>query len=186
WYHGIDEFLGLGTVIGILVLIIIRQVNQRRSLNRFTGSDRRAAYFLEAVVILEALGMIFVKAGKLALLRADGYDFHWSTDWITGPPSTILPANELMVSIFALIKLLTGMIWLYVVGRNITWGVAWHRFSAFFNIYFKRDADGSTALGALKPMTMDGEALTMEKVEARTEADEDFEPIPGVGAIEDF
>ncbi|WP_295652902.1 heterodisulfide reductase-related iron-sulfur binding cluster [uncultured Dietzia sp.] len=186
WYHGIDEFLGLGTVIGILVLIIIRQVNQRRGLNRFTGSDRRAAYFVEAVVLLEGLGMIFVKAGKLALLRADGYDFHWSTDWVTGPLSTILPANELMVSIFALIKLLTGMIWLYVVGRNITWGVAWHRFSAFFNIYFKREADGRTALGALKPMTMDGEALTMEKIEQRTEEDEDFEPLLGAGAIEDF
>ena len=28
-------------------------------------------------------------------------------------------------------------------------GVAWHRFSAFFNIYFKREADGAVALGPL-------------------------------------
>ena len=28
-------------------------------------------------------------------------------------------------------------------------GVAWHRFSAFFNIYFKRNADGAVALGPL-------------------------------------
>src|SRR5699024_7271499 len=59
-------------------------------------------------------------------------------------------------------------------------------FAAFVNIYTKREADGRTALGALKPMTMDGEALTMEKVEEKTEADEDFEPQLGAGAIEDF
>ncbi|WP_291079755.1 (Fe-S)-binding protein, partial [Dietzia sp. UBA5065] len=186
WYHLIDEILGLGTVIGITALIIIRQRNMRRGLNRFEGSDRKSAYFVETVVLLEGLGMMFVKAGKLSLQAADGEHFHWSTDFVTGPLSTLLPANELMVSIFALVKLLTGMIWLYVVGRNITWGVAWHRFAAFFNIYFKREADGRTALGALKPMTMDGQALTMAKIEELTEADESFEPILGVGAIEDF
>ncbi|RBA30627.1 Fe-S oxidoreductase, partial [Dietzia maris] len=186
WWHAIDEFLGLGTVIGITVLIIIRQVNQRKGLNRFEGSDRKAAYFVEIVVLLEGLGMVFVKAGKLALQAEEGHHFHWATDWVSGPLSTLLPANELMVSIFALIKLLSGMVWLYVVGRNITWGVAWHRFAAFFNIYFKREADGRTALGPLKPMTMDGVPLTMEKIEELTEEDEDFEPKLGAGAIEDF
>lgn len=188
-YHFVDEVLGIGTVIGIIVLITIRQLNnpnRTTGLSRFAGSDHKAAYFVEIVVLLEGLGMVFVKAGKLALERQDGHDFSWATDFLTGPLSTILPANELMVSIFALIKLLSGMIWLYVVGRNITWGVAWHRFAAFFNIYFKREDSGRTALGAAKPMTMNGEALTMEKVEELTEADENFEPQLGVGAIEDF
>lgn len=32
-------------------------------------------------------------------------------------------------------------------------GVAWHRFTAWFNIFYKRESDGSTALGAMKPLT---------------------------------
>ncbi|MBB1029592.1 (Fe-S)-binding protein, partial [Dietzia sp. SLG310A2-38A2] len=182
WYHFIDELLGLGTVIGITVLIIIRQRSMRRGLNRFTGSDRRAAYFVETVVLIEGLGMILVKAGKIATYG----HANPATDFFTMQVATLLPSSPEMVSAFAFVKLMSAMIWLYVVGRNITWGVAWHRFSAFFNIYFKREADGRTALGALKPMTMDGEALTMEKIEERTEADEDFEPLLGAGAIEDF
>ena len=188
-YHFVDELLGLGTVVGILVLIGIRQKNNPNrgtGLSRFVGSDMRAAYFVEAVVLLEGLGMVFVKAGKLSLQEAEGHHFHWTTDFVTGPLSQILPANELMVSIFALIKLLSGMVWLYIVGRNITWGVAWHRFSAFFNIYTKRDPKGGTALGAVKPMTMNGEALTMEKVEEMSEEEDAPEPQLGVGAIEDF
>ena len=189
FYHFLEELLGLGTMIGILVLIAIRQrnnPNRTAGLSRFTGSNQAAAYFIETVVFLEGFGIFMVKAGKLALQSAEGESFHWATDWLTGPLSTVLPSSEVMVSIFAFIKLLSGLIWAYVVGRNITWGVAWHRFAAFFNIYFKREDDGRTALGAAKPMTMDGEALTMEKVEELTEADENFEPQLGVGAIEDF
>ena len=189
FYHFIEEVLALGTVIGILVLIAIRQrnnPNRARGFSRFTGSDARAAYFVEAVVLIEGLGMLMVKSGKHALNREQGVDWHWTTDFVTGPLSELLPASALMVSIFALVKLLSGMIWLYVVGRKITWGVAWHRFAAFFNIYFKREDDGGTANGAAKPMTMDGQMLTMAKVEELSEADEDFEPTLGMGTIEDF
>ena len=79
----------------------------------------------------------------------------------------------------ALVKLLSGMIWLIVVGRNLTMGVAWHRFTAFFNIYFKREDDGGVALGALKPMMSGGKPLDLE------EADPDKD-VFGVGKVEDF
>ncbi|MER2223492.1 MAG: Fe-S oxidoreductase, partial [Rhodococcus sp. (in: high G+C Gram-positive bacteria)] len=184
-WHLWDEILGLGTVIGITTLIVIRQLNHPRlpaRLSRFGGSNFKAAYVIEGIVLLEGLGMIMVKAGKIATY---GHANPW-TDFFTMQVAKLLPASPVMISVFAFVKLMTGMIWLAIVGRNITWGVAWHRFSAFFNIYFKREADGRTALGALKPMTMDGEALTMEKIEAKTEADEDFEPVLGAGAIEDF
>ncbi|KZF13351.1 (Fe-S)-binding protein, partial [Rhodococcus sp. EPR-134] len=82
-------------------------------------------------------------------------------------------------SVFAFVKLMTGMIWLAIVGRNITWGVAWHRFSAFFNIYFKREDDGTVALGAAKPMMSKGKVLTMENVDPDTDT-------LGAGNIEDF
>ena len=41
-------------------------------------------------------------------------------------------------------------------------GVAWHRFAAFPNIFFKRRGRRWVALGPLKPMTSGGRALTME------------------------
>ncbi|MGW0017507.1 (Fe-S)-binding protein [Rhodococcus sp. NPDC003382] len=177
-YHFIDEILGLGTVIGIVTLIIIRQLNHPRQpgrLSRFGGSDFKAAYFVETVVLIEGLGMIFVKAGKIATY---GHANPW-TDFFTMNLAKLLPASAVMVSIFAFVKLMSGMIWLYVVGRNINWGVAWHRFAAFFNIYFKREDDGGVALGALKPMMSGGKPVDME------DADPDKDTF-GAGRIEDF
>ncbi len=150
-WHLWDEILGIGTVVGILTLIVIRQLNHPRipeRLSRFAGSKFTPAYFVEVVVLLEGLGMILVKAGRIAMT---GHSNPW-TDFFTMQVAKLLPASAVMVSIFAFVKLMSGMIWLFVVGRNITWGVAWHRFSAFPNIYFKREDDGGVALGAAKPM----------------------------------
>ncbi|RRQ29095.1 4Fe-4S dicluster domain-containing protein [Rhodococcus sp. Eu-32] len=177
-YHFLDEILGLGTVIGITTLIIIRQLNHPRKperQSRFAGSRFQAAYFVEAVVLIEGLGMIFVKAGKIATY---GHANAW-TDFFTMNLAKLLPASPTMVSIFAFIKLMSGMIWLYIVGTRINWGVAWHRFTAFPNIYFKRMDDGTVALGPAKPMMSGGKVLEME------EADPDVDAF-GAGKIEDF
>ncbi|AZG47577.1 hypothetical protein D7316_04189 [Gordonia insulae] len=177
-WHLWDELLGIGTVVGILVLIAIRQLNHPRvpeRLSRFSGSRFGAAYFVEIVVLLEGLGMILVKASKIATYHhSDPY-----SDFFTMQVAKILPASPTLVSIFAVIKLMSGMVWLAVVGRNINWGVAWHRFSAFPNIYFKREADGGVALGALKPMMSQGKVLDMET------ADPDVDAF-GAGKVEDF
>jgi Fe-S oxidoreductase len=60
-------------------------------------------------------------------------------------------------------------------------GVAWHRFTAWPNIWFKRQADGGTALGALQPIMVKGEPIDFENIE---ELDEDA--ALGVGKVEDF
>ncbi|TWP52991.1 (Fe-S)-binding protein [Lentzea tibetensis] len=173
------ELLGLGTVVGGVALAVIRQLNHPRRadrVSRFAGSNFKAAYFVEAVVIIEGLGILGVKAFK----QSSGLETAplW-TSFVTQPLSHLLPSAPIWVSIMALVKLLSGMIWLVVVGKNLTMGVAWHRFSAFFNIYFKREADGGVALGALKPMMSGGKVLDLE------EADPDKD-IFGVGKVEDF
>ncbi|MGB2718936.1 MAG: (Fe-S)-binding protein [Rhodococcus sp. (in: high G+C Gram-positive bacteria)] len=177
-YHLMDEVLGLGTVIGIVVLIVIRQLNHPRnpdSQSRFAGSNFKAAYFVEAIVLIEGLGMILVKAGKIATYgHANPY-----TDFFTMQVAKLLPASPEMVSAFAFVKLMSAMVWLYVVGSRINWGVAWHRFTAFPNIYFKRMDDGTVALGPAKPMMSGGKVLEME------EADPDVDAF-GAGKIEDF
>ena len=167
-WHFIDELLGLGTTLGILALIIVRQTNLgKERLSRFYGSNAKAAYFVEAVVLIEGLGMLLVKAAKLATY-GDG-TVHW-TDFVTGWIAKIMPESPEFVSIMALIKLLSGMIWLFVVGRNLTWGVAWHRFLAFANILLKRDAEGTNALGAAKPMTSDGEIINLEEADPEVDS----------------
>ncbi|WP_159846098.1 (Fe-S)-binding protein [Nocardia sp. CY41] len=177
-YHLWDEILGIGTVVGILTLIVLRQLNHPRlpeRLSRFSGSKFAPAYVIEAIVLLEGLGMIFVKAGKIAAYgHADP-----ATDFFTMQVAKLLPANTTMVALFAFVKLMSGMAFLYFVGRNVTWGVAWHRFSAFPNIYFKREEDGGVALGPAKPMMSKGKPVDMET------ADPDTDTF-GAGRIEDF
>ena len=173
-WHFIDELLGLGTTLGILALILVRQTNLgKERLSRFYGSNAKAAYFVEAVVLIEGLGMMFVKAAKLATYGNHGHTgaevWNWA-NFVTGGIAQVLPASEVMVSIFALIKLLSGMVWLFVVGRNLTWGVAWHRFLAFANILLKRNADGYNALASAKPMTSNGEILNLEEADPEVDS----------------
>ncbi|GAA4821718.1 (Fe-S)-binding protein [Tomitella cavernea] len=175
-----SEVLGLGTVIGVLVLMVIRQINHPRvpsRLSRFTGSDFKAAYFVEWVVLIEGLGMIFVKTFKIASGGENppiwtSFFTHYFAQLFTG-------IDETAVSWAAVVKLLSGMIWLAVVGYFVTWGVAWHRFAAFFNIYFKREDDGKNALGAVKPMMSGGKVLELEEADPEVDA---F----GAGKVEDF
>jgi len=178
-WNFVTEVLGVGTVVGGVALAVIRQLNHPRRadrLSRFAGSNFKQAYFVEAVVIIEGLGILGVKAFK----EASGLENQplWA-NFVTGPLGHLLPANPDLVSVMAIIKLLSGMIWLAVVARNLTMGVAWHRFSAFFNIYFKREDDGGVALGALRPMMSGGKPLDFE--EADPEKD-----VFGAGKIEDF
>jgi Fe-S oxidoreductase len=177
-YHLMDEVLGIATVVGIVVLVTIRQLNHPRvpaRLSRFSGSQFGPAYVIEAIVLVEGLGMVLVKAGKIAT-------YHESTPWtdfFTMEVAKLLPASVGLVSVFAFVKMVSGSAFLLLVGRNINWGVAWHRFAAFFNIYFKREDDGGVALGAAKPMMSQGKPIDMET------ADPDNDTF-GAGRIEDF
>ena len=173
------ELLGVGTIVGILWLIAIRQRNHPRRADRqsrFQGSNFKWAYFIEAVVLVEGIGIIGVRAAKAAL---GAHETPLWAAFVSNPLGELLPASPNLVSVFAFVKLMSATIWLIVVARTMTMGIAWHRFSAFFNIYFKREDGGGVALGALKPMMSKGKVLDLE------EADPDEDTF-GVGKIEDF
>ncbi|MBN9645206.1 heterodisulfide reductase-related iron-sulfur binding cluster [Corynebacterium mendelii] len=176
-YHLLDEILGLGTVLGIMFLVLVR-LNSRvkERLSRFYGSNQLAARFVEAVVFVEGAGMILVKAGKIATYP-DHTPNPW-TDFVTMHVATLLPASAIMVSCFALMKLLSGLVWLFVVGKQLSWGVAWHRFLAFFTIFLQKNPDGSNALGPVQPMYSSGRPITLDT------ADPDTDTI-GVGHLPD-
>ena len=161
-YHFAEEVLAIGTVLGIGFLFAIRlSTGMRERLSRFYGSNALSAFFVEGVIFLEGAGMLLVKAGKIATY---GHASPWA-DFFTQYLAGFLPASPIIVSAFALFKLLVGMVWLVVVARNLTWGVAWHRFLAFFNIFFQRNPDGAPALGKVLPLYDGTTELTIDTIE---------------------
>ncbi|MCL3838383.1 heterodisulfide reductase-related iron-sulfur binding cluster [Aeromicrobium duanguangcaii] len=190
WVSEAIAWLGL---IGIAALIVIRQRNHPRNLgrkSRFFGSRFGQAYFVEAMVALECGAGILIRGAEYQLMKIEGDShasaFHFPlTGWIgeTLWSGMSVTGLEAAISIIAVVKVVSATVWLMVIGKNLTMGVAWHRFLAWFNIYFKREADGSTALGALVPLYVGGKPLDLETMEDMEE--EEFEKL-GVGKVEDF
>ncbi|MFB9433978.1 Fe-S oxidoreductase, partial [Streptoalloteichus tenebrarius] len=173
------EVLGWATVVGILVLIVIRQLHHPRRAerqSRFAGSHMGRAYFIEGIVLVEGLGVVCIRAVKHAagLIHPPV----WAAP-LTHALGSVAPSSTTLISVLAAIKILSGMAFIVAISLNMTMGVAWHRFTAFFNIYFKRNADGAVALGAAKPMMSGGKPLDFE------EADPDTD-VFGAGKVEDF
>ncbi len=178
-YSLLVELLGVGTVLGIAVLAVYRQVaNPRRvgRASRFYGSHMGRAYFVEAVVFVEGAGILLVRAAKSAIGAFDVPA--WSAP-VSIALGSLLPPAPVLVSVFATVKIASAAVWLAVIALTPTMGVAWHRFTAFPNIYFKREPSGRTALGALRPMTSGGKVLDLEEADPETDT---F----GAGRVEDF
>jgi Fe-S oxidoreductase len=77
----------------------------------------------------------------------------------------------------ATLKIVASMAWFVFIALDATAGVAWHRFTAFPNIFFKRDPAG-TALGPLRPMMSGGKPVDFE--------DPGEDDVFGVGKVEDM
>ncbi|WP_172386191.1 (Fe-S)-binding protein [Streptomyces sp. MNP-20] len=182
-YNVFVEFLGTMTVLGILTLIVIRQLNRpgkpgRKS--RFAGSNTGQAYFVEGVILIVGVCIFMLHALEGAQHHVDGYEasFFLSypfVSWFSGMDVSTL---QNLTYFFAGLKIATSFIWMITVSLKTDMGVAWHRFLAFPNIWFKRNADGSTALGALLPMTSGGKEIDWE--------DPDEDTVFGVSQVEQF
>ncbi|GAB3439786.1 heterodisulfide reductase-related iron-sulfur binding cluster [Streptomonospora sediminis] len=168
-------------LIAIVGLAAYRQLKGPRRIgreSRFANSVHWTAYYVEAYIIA-LLACIFVIRGfKVAM---NDFPFPvWATP-VSHALGAVLPASEPALALVAAFKLLISWMFFMVLAAVLTMGIGWHRFTAPFNIYFKRDPDGAPALGAAKPM-MDKtgkEPLDFE------EADPDEGPF-GVGKVEDF
>ena len=104
-----------------------------------------------------------------------------TTSWLGTGDALTQGGLENAIIVVATLKILISMAWFITVALQPTMGVAWHRFLAFFNIWFKRNADGRTSLGALQPIAVKGEPVDFENID---ELDEDA--ALGVGKVEDF
>ncbi|MGI5212509.1 (Fe-S)-binding protein [Plantactinospora sp. CA-290183] len=179
-YGLVTELIGVLGLVGITVLTAIRLRNRPTrpgGLSRFTGSTMWQGYFVEAVVAAVLVCGFLIRGFKVA---TDHFEFPaWATP-VSHAVGSLLPAWSAGVSVTALVKIIISMTWLIVIALNVTMGVAWHRFAAFFNIFFKRDPGRvASGLGGLRPMTSGGKPLDFE--EADPESDQ-F----GVAQVEQF
>ncbi|MHC0432404.1 (Fe-S)-binding protein [Streptomyces sp. O3] len=182
-YELFIEVIGTMTVLGIAVLIVIRQLSRpggagRKS--RFSGSNTGQAYFVEAVILTIGLAIMTLRGLEGAFAGVD----HWELAYAFSYP-LVAAFSELDVStlqnvtyLVAMIKISTSFIWMITVSLKTDMGVAWHRFLGFPNIWFKREADGGTALGQLQPMTSGGKPIDF------TDPGED--DVFGVSQVEQF
>ncbi|MFI8995484.1 (Fe-S)-binding protein [Streptomyces sp. NPDC053542] len=166
-YNIFVEFIGTMTVLGILVLIAIRQLSKpgkpgRKS--RFAGSNFGQAYFVEAVILIVGVCIFMLHALEGAQHHVDSYEASFFisypvVSWLEGLDVSTL---QNLTYFFAGLKIATSFIWMITVALKTDMGVAWHRFLAFPNIWFKRESDGDVALGALLPMTSEGKEIDFE------------------------
>ncbi|MDQ1658680.1 MAG: hypothetical protein QOD41_3763, partial [Cryptosporangiaceae bacterium] len=162
----LTEIIGVLGIPAILILIGIRLANrpernpERKS--RFAGSTMWQGYFVEAIV-LTVLVLGFVIRGFKAANGDLPYPV-WAAP-LSHALGHLLPASEDAVSVVAMVKIAVSMSWAIVIALNVTMGVAWHRFTAFVNIFYKRDSSGGPALGALRPMTSNGEPIDFEQAD---------------------
>jgi len=182
-YNVFVEFIGTMTVLGILVLIGIRQLSHPRRpgrKSRFAGSNFGQAYFVEGVILVVGVCIFMLHALEGAQHHVAGYEssFFISYPVVNGLEGLDVSTLQNLTYFFAGLKIATSFIWMIVVALKTDMGVAWHRFLAFPNIFFKRNADGSTALGPLLPMTSGGEPIDF------TDPGED--DVFGVSQVEQF
>ena len=189
-YEWATELIAWASFVGIVVLIGIRQKQHPRSLgrrSRFFASTFWQAYYVELTIFAVVILVLTLRGIEYALGSANhewwATGVHFPLTFFIGKAFSGMSIGALEAATFtvASLKILISLAWIITVASQPTMGVAWHRFLAFFNIWFKRNADGKTALGPLKPMLVKGEPVDFENME---ELDEDA--ALGVGKIEDF
>jgi Fe-S oxidoreductase len=161
------DFIGVMTTLGIVTLIVIRQLSRpgrpgRKS--RFAGSNFGQAYFVEAVILIIGICIYSLHGLDGALHGVKSYQaaYFLSYPLVAAFKGLSLGTLQNLVYLFAMIKIATSFIWMITVALKTDMGIAWHRFLAFPNIWFKREADGDVALGPLQPMTSGGEPIDFE------------------------
>ncbi|WP_330466819.1 (Fe-S)-binding protein [Streptomyces longwoodensis] len=182
-YELFVEFIGTMTSLGILTLIVIRQLSHPRRpgrKSRFAGSNFGQAYFVESVILIIGLAIMTLRGLEGALAGVHHYEAAYFASYPLVLAFKGLTTGTLqnLVYLTAMIKIATSFIWMIVVSLRTDMGIAWHRFLAFPNIFFKRNAGGATSLGALLPMTSGGRPIDF--------TDPGDDDVFGVSQVEQF
>lgn len=193
-FEWLIELFAWGGLVGILILIAVRQKAHPRNSageqgrrSRFFGSVWWQAYYVEFTILAVTICILTLRALEAAHLKIshpeESIALHFPlTGWLSNLWGGVsLDGIETWIYVVAAIKILVSFAWMITISLQPTMGVAWHRFLAFPNIWFKRNADGRTALGPLEPIKIKGEVFDFEQIE-----DLDEDAALGVGKVEDF
>ncbi len=193
-FEWVVEIFAWGGLVGIVVLMAIRQKNHPRRargeggrFSRFYGSTFWQAYYVELTILFVTFCILLLRGLEAAMVQRFEPDTslvaHFPlTGWMAGWWSGTTPAGlAAWVQVVATVKILISFAWMITIALQPTMGVAWHRFLAFPNIWFKRESSGRTALGPAKPMTVGGKPFDLEAMEEMEDGD-----VLGVGKVEDF
>lgn len=166
-YNLFTEAFAWLTGISIVTLIGIRQVtrftNKGRN-SRFYGSGSWKAYYVEGTILAIVFCVITLRGLEGALIGYSGnpWDFALSRPAVNAFADLDKESIENWIVIVASIKIIVSMLWFIVIAANLTMGIAWHRFLAPFNIFFKREVSEKPTLGALPEMISNGKAIDFE------------------------
>jgi Fe-S oxidoreductase len=204
-YEWAMEIIAWLTGLGILTLIVVRQVNHPRSrgrASRFYGSTFWQAYYVEATILAVVVCVLALRGLEYALAAATAGSttasgapsppsvWHYpTTAWLGGAlqGGAGVAALESAIVVVALGKILVSMAWFITIALQPAMGIAWHRFLAFPNIWFKRhpgkdpERGLTPSLGELQPIRINGEVLDFETID-----DLDEDASLGVGKVEEF
>ena len=166
-YEYFVEAITWFTGIGIVTLIGIRQVTRftkKGRTSRFFGSGMKKAYYIEATILLIVFCVIALRGLEGALSEETSWNRHHITTWFIAEGFKALTLAEITSYIqwVAALKIVVSMLWFIVIAQNLTMGIAWHRFLAFFNIYFRRNSNGKNSLGPLPEMLSHGKPINFE------------------------
>lgn len=166
-YEFFAELIATLTGVSIITLIGIRQVTRfvrTGRASRFYGSGNKKAYYIEATILAIVFCVIALRGLESALLNEQGWNWHYAFSYpaVAFFSSYSIDQIENLIQSIAFIKISISMIWFIVVGLNLNMGIAWHRFLAPFNIFFKRNMTSENALGPLPVMLSHGKEINFE------------------------
>ncbi len=166
-YEFFVELIAWLTGIGIVTLIGIRQVTRFKKparASRFYGSGNKKAYYVEATILAIVFCVIALRGLEGALAGVSSWNWHYALSYPAVAFFNSMSTDQIenLIQVFAFTKIAVSMVWFIVVGVNLTMGIAWHRFLAFFNLYFKRNPTSENALGPLPEMLSHGVPINFE------------------------
>ena len=166
-YEYFVELITWLTGISIVALILIRQFTRffhKSRTSRFLGSGNWKAYYVEVTILAIVFCVIALRGLEGALSEETARNKHYITTWWIAEMFKELSLGQITTSIqvIAAVKIFVSMLWFVVIATNFTMGIAWHRFLAPFNIFYKRNADGKNSLGALPEMLSHGKPVNFE------------------------
>ena len=159
-YEWASELIAWAGLISILGLIGVRLVaffggrsghrGQPRT-SRFFGSRGWMAVYVELTILGIVVCVLTLRAMEFQLLGTATTRLHFPLSSFLLPGGLATSSLETAIVWVAAAKIVISMAWFVVLGLNTTMGVAWHRFTVWPNVWFKREASGAPALGALPP-----------------------------------